>query len=999
MKEGVHRCFLPCLVWVATDLLAGLPAAPSSSPLTPIREGDSFRFADDNLSAELVAAEPDAISPVAIAWDADGRLFVAEMIDYPTALTGGRVRLLEDRDGDGHYERATVFAEQLPFPTSVLPWRDGVLVCAAPDILFLKDNDGDGRADERHALFTGFGQGNQQLRVNGLTWGLDNWVYGANGRSDGEVRAVEVQVGSGWAMAGPALVRTNSLRGRDFQFRPATGEFEAIAGRSQFGTTFDDWGNRFLSWNTMPFRHVVIESRYLDRVPLLSGMDASQNLQPPGDDGRVFPLTAPPQVFNNESQTHFNASAGTSVYRGDALGGAYQGNLFAGEPLRNLVHRRILVPKGVTFEALRGEEDKEFLASADPWFHPVNFATGPDGALYVVDFYRLFVEHPGYVPEEMRDKVDWRVGAEHGRIWRIRPKTWKPRGPRPRLSNAKSAELVKHLDDANAWWRQTAQRLLIERQDLSAVPALERLVRTSRQPLGRLHALAALDRLASLSTKLLLMALQDPDARLRENAIRLTESFLGHKADSHSKSEQFSELFQRLTGLAKDVDPHVRRQLALSAGEFPDQGGFFIISVLAASGMDDPWQSLAVLSGVGSKAWDLWSSLADTHSDLVREPTDAQAAFLERLASIVGASREERNLSDAVLWMAANRDKPFGRLALFCSLAEGARQNSGLRRVLDSALIPAAPPEISASDLPTQAATIAAASDSSLPSKLVAIRALGILNPPNGPELLQSFLLPDRPAAVQSTSANALSDLNDRPSALMVFSNWNQFGSTTRRQLIAAASRSSAFATALIDAVEHGAIEAAEVDSSTRQALQKNPDFELRQRAEGLFKRAVATDRERVIREFQPATQLKGDRVKGAAIFGRTCLQCHAMQGRGNAIGPNLYSVASQPKETLLVNILDPSRQVTPDYVTYTLTTSEGETLNGLIPVESASSVTLRRPNAADITVQRARIKVLKAEGRSLMPDGLEQGLTQQDVADLLEFIRQPDDKLLPKDE
>jgi putative heme-binding domain-containing protein len=282
--------------------------------------------------------------------------------------------------------------------------------------------------------------------------------------------------------------------------------------------------------------------------------------------------------------------------------------------------------------------------------------------------------------------------------------------------------------------------------------------------------------------------------------------------------------------------------------------------------------------------------------------------------------------------------------------------------------------------------------------KLVAIRALGILNPPNGPGVLQSLLLPDRPASVQSASAKALAELNDRPSARAVFSNWNQFSTSTRRQLIAAASRSAAFATALIDAVEHGAIEAAEVDPSTRQALQKNADMELHQRAEGLFRRAVSADREQVIREFQPATQLAGDRVKGAAIFGKTCLQCHAMQGRGNAVGPNLYSVASQPKETLLLNILDPSRQVTPDYVSYALTTSEGEILNGLITSESASSVTLRRPNVADITVERTRIKDLKADGKSLMPDELEQGLTSQDVADLLEFIRQPDDKLLPQD-
>src|SRR2546425_1106712 len=282
-------------------------AEPVANALNPQQELASFHLADPELTIELVAAEPDVISPVAIAFDAEGRLFVAEMIDYPNASTGGRIRLLEDRDADGHYKRATVFADDLPFPNGVLPWKEGVLVTAAPNIWYLKDTNGDGRADERRALFTGFASGNQQLRANGLTWGLDNWVYGANGRSDGEVR--------GNSPAAPV-----SLRGHDFRFRPESGEFEAVAGRSQFGLARDDWGNRFLSWNTIPIRHEVLAERYLNRNRHLASTESLQDIIEPGDTGRVFPLTPPPLTFNNESVKNFNALAGLTIYRGEGLG-------------------------------------------------------------------------------------------------------------------------------------------------------------------------------------------------------------------------------------------------------------------------------------------------------------------------------------------------------------------------------------------------------------------------------------------------------------------------------------------------------------------------------------------------------------------------------------------------------------------------------------------------------------------------------------------------------
>ncbi|MBX9759029.1 MAG: hypothetical protein K2Y29_09660, partial [Beijerinckiaceae bacterium] len=343
---------------------------PSRAP-TPAEEHAAFRLADAGLSIELVASEPGVQSPVAIAWDERGVLYVAEMRDYPDAPSGGVIKRLEDRDGDGVYETATVFADKLPFPNGVAPHEGGILVTAAPNLWYFKDTDGDGRADERRIVLSGFHEGNQQLRVNSPHWGLDNHLYLANGRSGGKVRGPYDPEGAA------VSIDRNDLRVLPGEWKP-----QPVAGFSQFGLGRDDWGDRFPSWNTVPFRHVVLEAD-----------DGVAEVLEPGD-SRVFPIAPAPQTFNGESFAFFNASCGTTIFRGDALGEAYRGNAFVCEPLTSLVHMRRLEPKGATFVARRAEPSVEFLASSHPWFKPVNLATGPDGALYVVDFCRALVEHP-----------------------------------------------------------------------------------------------------------------------------------------------------------------------------------------------------------------------------------------------------------------------------------------------------------------------------------------------------------------------------------------------------------------------------------------------------------------------------------------------------------------------------------------------------------------------------------------------------------------------------
>lgn len=983
-------------------LAALADAAAPASPLTPPEELASFQFADPQLTIECVAHEPEVVSPVAIAWDADGRLFIAEMSDYPNSPEKGRIKLLEDRDGDGQYERATIFAGELPFPNGVLPWKGGLLVTAAPDIWFLTDTNGDGIADVRRKILRGFGEGNQQLRVNGLTWGLDNWIYGANGRSEGEVSWADADGAS-------AHVPPVSIRGHDFRFRVQTRTFEAIAGRSQFGLARDDWGNRFLSWNTIPIRHEVLPERFLSRNPFLAATESLQDLLDPGDNNRVYPLTPPPLTFNNESTSHFNALAGLTVFRGEALGEKYHGNAFMGESLRNLVHRRVLEPAGPTFVARRGEQGQEFLASTDPWFHPVNFASGPDGALYVVDFYRRFVEHPDFVHTKAKDEVPWRTGAEHGRIWRIRLKTFKSpeAGTRFELSKASAEELVNQLESSNGWRRDTAQRLLAEREDRNAAPLLAGKTRTSTNAVARLQALYLLEYLHALNSELIQIGVRDPDARVRAQAIPLASAWLTNQAAAALVK---NDLRNRLFAMERDPDARVRFQLSLALGDFDGGEPRKILARLAQRDFTNRWHALAVLSSLGKSPGSFLQTLVQTEAGWLRAPTEDQGQFLDRVAQLVGANHHDNELKRCLALIESAQSSRTAQFGLLAGLMEGLERSGQPLRQSGSprprrgegqgeGALPspdrATGQKLLARSLPA-ARTSALDPQSSLFTRLAALRVLVQARSELLPAALFDLLDPGQPAEVQSAAARGYGDAGDAALAKRLFSQWSRQTIRTRRLLLAASLRSAPSRNALLDALEEGAVSWMELDPSTRQALQKIEQADLKARI-GKLVPNLMTDRDAVVRSFQPSLEMRGDRQRGAAIFARICLNCHAVEGRGAAIGPDLAGISARPSEAVLVDILDPSREVSPDFISYTVTTARGDSMSGLIANDTGSSVTLRRPAQPDETILRAQITRIRADGKSLMPDGLEQGLTQQDVADLLDFLRAPDGNLLPK--
>jgi putative membrane-bound dehydrogenase-like protein len=983
IRTSIITHLLVCLFWACTSICLGVERP--SGPLGPAEELASFRLADPTLMIELVAAEPEVKSPVSIAWDADGFLYVAEMIDYPVAPPAGQIRRLEDRDGDGRHEQATVFAQGLAFPNGVLPCFGGVLVTAAPDILFLRDRDGDGRADERRVLLTGFGAGNTQLRVNGLFWGPDNWIYAANGRSDGEVRA------PAWPAGKVVSIRRRDVR---FRFRPETSDVqvEAIAGFSQFGLAHDDWGNRFPSWNTIPLRHVVLEEAALERNPFLVETTSVAPILDDADGGRVYSISPVQARFNRESVEFFNASCGPTIFRGNGLPGEYRGNAFVCEPLTNLVHRRKLEPAACTFRARRVESKREFLASTDPSFRPVNLTTGPDGALYVVDMYREMVEHPDFVPAELRTSIEFRRWSDRGRLWRIRPRSPQASSTkydrRIELSRASSEELVAHLSDGGGWWRDTAQRLLVERQDRRVSSLLQRQVRTAANPLARLHALWTLEGLGALDRSTLEQATHDSHAGLREHALRASCS-----PGPRSGGLPLVEV-KRLAG---DAEIRVRLQSALALGHLAaeDPAAIQPLVSLATRDAADPWMRLAIQCGLSESALAFLLEWVTATPEMLGDARPEQLGLLAEIAAIVGARRRLHEL-DALVDLIAKRNRGdeyrsrslVGRLALLSGLGEGMERSGPALHFWLAERERTGRANLAGLVSLWPAARDLALSQGAAEERRIALQALVRGRPEVAAPIVPRLLRPEQPSLLQAEAAHAVGRLGRTDIAARLLETWSELSLGTRRELCAALLASAGTAAVLVAAIEGQKVSPLELDATSRDALLHLGDAVLRKRAEVALAGSMPADRSAVLSRYRDALKLRGDASRGASVFAKNCQTCHLHQGQGHRVGPDLSGIAGRPPAVLLSDILDPNRDVAPDFVAVTVATEHGQVVSGLLVEETGASLKLRKADGIDEGILRSEIAEIRSTSRSLMPDGLEQSLNIQEMADLLAFLR-----------
>jgi putative membrane-bound dehydrogenase-like protein len=979
--QNEHTALLPNLVdrRAFNDLLRDVEPGPKSpeASLRSIRVRPGFQV-------ELVAAEPLVQDPIALAWGPDGKLWVVEMGDYPLGTDakgkpGGKVKYLEDTDGDGKYDRATVFLDGLPFPTSVLPWKKGVLVTCAPDIFYAEDTDGDGKADGRRVLFTGFGKGNQQHRVNSLVWGLDNWVYCANGDSGGKITMPQHERGiddtSPKRERGPI-----NISGRDFRIRPDEGLLDLQAGQTQFGRSRDDWGNWFGNNNSWPMWHFVLADHYIRRNPHLAVGDPRVQVSVTPGAATVYPISRTLPRFNSpESANHFTSACGTIVYRDDLFGPAFAGSTFVSEPVHNLVHRELMTAQGATFSSRRAadEQTSEFLAASDNWFRPTSLATGPDGALWVADMYRLVIEHPQWIPKDWQQRLDLRAGHDRGRIYRVFPVGAKPRAI-PRLDRLDTAGLVAALDSPSGWQRDMAQMMLIWKQDRAAVAPLEKLATDCHRPLARLHALCTLDGLGALTPALLKRALTDPHPGVRRHAVRLCEPLLG----------KAPELGEALATMTDDADAQVRMQLAYTLGEWKDPRAGRALGRMALREAGDRWLSAAVMSSVHRDNLD--AVLLTVMADPKGPPPAAVAENLLRMASALNHGKALAALLYAVGTPEKERYAPWQTSALAGLLDALDQRDSSLARLGESgdAEVKAALQRVAG--LFDAARATLAKKEGSKEDQLQAIRLLGrgLDQQAKDMETLAGLLVPQTPDDVQAAVIAALGRLRGKEVAAVLVRGWKSYGPALRGQVLDALFRRDDWLRALLDNLERKEVSPAELDAARRQRLLAHKDPGIRQRASRLFADAISPDRQKLIDAYQPALKLTGDPRRGTELFKKHCAACHKLGDVGHVVGPDLASVGDKSPQGLMIAILDPNRVVEARYVNYTALTRNGQTFTGVLASETGNSITLLAQEGKQQVILRSDLEELISTGKSAMPEGLEKDIKPQDLADLIAYLR-----------
>ena len=900
-----------------------LGPAPSGPPYAAPETLSHFRI-EPGFRIELVAAEPDVQSPIAMDIDERGRWFVVEMPGYPLdTRPTGRIRLLEDTDGDGRPNRSTIFADNLVLPSGVMRWKRGVIVTSAPDVLYLEDTDGDGKADRREVLVTGFARTNPQHMVNTPVFGLDGWIYLAHEGPAGAVIYTDLfgDMGRpltlpGWPDHAPVDEGRRSVR-----FNPDTGALEALAGRSQYGEAFDPWGRYFGSNNSNHIRMEMLAARYLQRnpdAPLSWGMaDISDH----GEAAKVFPITERPTFELLTEAGEFTSACSVTPYTGDVFDGEYRRSTFVAEPVHNLVHRDVIEPDGGGFRARRGSEGREFLASTDAWFRPVSFYVGPDGALYVIDYYRKRIEHPEWTATEFQQNpAEFALGADRGRIYRIVPDglggAVRPRRSRRRGQRVPGERAVQRDALVEADGRAAAHRAEGARPDRCAY-------RTCKKRITAWKASRALD--AERARPSARRADHGRARRPRARPARERAAACRAEADHAGRGLGRPRARERRDGSACPLP--AGRDARIAAGRrgggradaaavrsprrFLDRSGGAERRIGSRAGRISTGRS--ILRQAPSRRTRRRGAVSSTtsacslaHADRIRRSPVRSAARARggapRCSRVSGrVSRDIRPLRSPGL---AARCSPSRRPM---TPRSGGRRSACWR----AGGCPAAAESEAALDLASRTAVDSAADAD---RRADAIRLLAIDGAALRRAMLERLVRPREPEAVQIAALNALEGLRGDTVGRELLASWPELTPGARTALVDLLLADPARQRLLVDAMSRGIVQPWALNFWQKRDLLMNDDPAIRRDARALLEESPAA-RGEIANRYAAAVEGGGDPTRGQQVFARVCAACHHLGGGTDAdVGPDLATVRHRPPLSLLVDILSPSQSIAQGY-------------------------------------------------------------------------------------
>ncbi len=967
----------------------------------------TFEIAE-GFQIELMAVEPLISDPVAIEIDEKGRMYVVEMHGYPLDKSGtGNVKLLTDTNGDGTMDHSETFASDLKFPTGVLRWKKGILVTDPPNVLYFEDTNGDGKADIRDTLLTGFALSNPQHNFNTPILGIDNWIYISNEPAvtakvyTKEFSDLGSKVQFYGKPEGPVLAQ--NARGQRIRMKPDQMKLEETSSRSQFGQTYDQWGRQFLVSNANHTFQEVIQASYLNRNPNLLISHSTENISDHGNAAEVYPITVNPEHQLLTDLGVFTSACGSVAYSGGLFPSQYENTIFVAEPVSNLIHVDKITETGASFTASRLFEKKEFLASKDAWSRPVNHYVGPDGALYVVDYYRRIIEHPEWMGEDVIQSGTLYDGIDQGRIFRITPKGTPPAQWTTNLDMEalSDQELVDLLGNSNAWYRRNAQRLLLDRGNARIIPNLKEMVQSSPSALGRMHAAWTLEGMDALNVDLVRTLLRDPVAGVRENAILLSESYL-----------EDAELQTALLALRSDDNARVRFQLLCTLGSINTPDVNETRNAMVVNDVKDYWFQIAALSS----EYPQLDKLLEMSIKNYNIDKNAYQEFIKRIVSMISAQNDLKNIQNLIHSSLTWRDMNTQELpaAILQGLVQG-RRNVDYRS-------PAFEPErnlllgsvITHSSESVRRASLSLLSHMGLPKgattqkaiersvqllkneeadekdRVFAIQLLGLSGDDQSYGLLQGLLAPKESIGIQRTSLQAMYKLKGLEFVHYLIDHWSSLAPGLRDEAVRMLLSGEESIRLLVEALEKGLIDPSAIQWQQQVGMMAQANDELRKRSRNIFSQEVTDeDKKALIEKYQKATDPVGDPIKGLAVFKAQCGICHQIGGKnGTAYGPDLATIQNRTRASILKDILDPGLSIADGYDLWEVTLKNGDTKQGIIGSETSTSINLRMLGREDEVISRGDIEKIQAKNISVMPAGLENQIGVDDMTNLLAFIK-----------